>query len=155
MRFEKVDSAEKLLELLVRHDGSAARTISSRVGDLKQYSEKLFLYAENFTVSDGAGFFSFYGNDTSNHVIYLTLIAVDSELRGQGLGASMLGYLEAFGKQNGRNRIKLEVDKKNHRAIRFYRKNGFQRMADASAESFFMEKEIEKGVLLGEKRIGF
>lgn len=157
MRFERVNSKEKLLKLLIRYDDSAVRTVSSRVGDLKQYAEKLFLYGENFTAVDGekeAGFVSFYGNDVSNDMIYLTIIAIEPKFRGRGCGTAVLEYLESFGKRNGRNRIKLEVDKKNDQAVCFYKKNGFKIARDASEESFFMEKEIGKDVLLGKKGAG-
>ena len=145
MRFEKIESLEKMTELLIRYDDSAVRTISSRTGDLKQYAKKLFQYAENFVLSDGdkeIGFVSFYGNDDVDQMIYLTIIAISPQFKGHGFGTAVLNYLEKFGREHNRKKIKLEVDKDNTNAVCFYRKNGFQITEEASAESVFMEKEI-------------
>lgn len=145
MRFEKAESLEKMIELLVRYDDSAVRTISSRTGDLKQYARKLFRHAENFILSDGdkeIGFVSFYGNDAVNQMIYLTIIAIRPQFKGHGFGTAVLNDLERFGREHGRKKIKLEVDKDNTDAVCFYRKNGFRITEEASAESVFMEKEI-------------
>lgn len=116
MRFEKVDSLEKITELLIRYDDSAVRTISSRTGDLKRYAAKLFRYAENFILTDSnkeIGFVSFYGNDDENQVIYLTIIAISPRFKGHGFGTAALDYLEKFGREHDRKKIKLEVDKDN------------------------------------------
>lgn len=148
MRFRKIKSLEEMEKLLNEYDGSAVRTISSRTGDLRAYAGKLFQYAENFALYDGetahteVGFASFYGNDAKSRTVYLTIIAVRPAFRGRGFGTAVLNYLETFGKENGMDRIKLEVDKENTGAIRFYGKNGFQITEEASGESFFMEKEI-------------
>lgn len=148
MQFRKIQSLEELAKLLAEYDGSAVRTISSRTGDLQTYAKKLLKYGKNFVLSGGekehreGGFVSFYGNDTENKTIYLTIIAIHPAFQRQGFGTAVINYLEQFGKEKGMRRIKLEVDKENTGAIRFYRKTGFQITEEASGESFFMEKEI-------------
>ncbi len=147
MQFRKISSLEEMTQLLTEYDDSAVRTISSRTGDLHTYAKKLLQYGENVALFDErehmeAGFVSFYGNDAVNQTIYLTVIAIHPRLKGRGFGTAVIKYLERFGREHGRSRIKLEVDKENTGAVRFYRKNGFQITEEASEESFFMEKEI-------------
>lgn len=148
MRFKKISSLEEMTQLLAKYDDSAVRTISSRTGDLQAYAKKLLKNAENFALFDEegeqleAGFVSFYGNDAVTRTIYLTVIAIHPRFKRRGFGTDAIKYLERFGREHGMGRIKLEVDKENTGAVRFYGKTGFRITEEASEESFFMEKEI-------------
>ena len=145
LQFKKIDTLEKLLQILLKYDDSATRTISSRVADMKGYAEKLFCFAWNYEVcdeNDTVGFFSFYANDKIEKTAYLTIIAVDAEFRNCGVGSKILWYMQHICRENEMQRIRLEVDTKNQSAVCFYKKNGFKQVTDASADSFFMEKEI-------------
>ena len=55
---------------------------------------------------------------------YLQAIAVDKDLRGQGLGATLLEAIEAQGRTSGSTRLALDVSAKNHGARRFYDRHG-------------------------------
>ena len=80
MRIVKLESKDKILGFLERYNASTPRKLSDRVSNLEDYAEKLNEFARNYTIcleSEPVGFFSFYDNDISKKMAYLTLIAVD------------------------------------------------------------------------------
>lgn len=56
---------------------------------------------------------------------YLQAIAVDNELRGEGLGAILMDSLEEQARASGATRLALDVSAKNEGARRFYDSRGF------------------------------
>ena len=56
----------------------------------------------------------------------LLLIAVETDLRGRGIGAALLNRLTALSEGRGAKKFFLEVRAGNEAAIRLYRKAGFQ-----------------------------
>lgn len=56
---------------------------------------------------------------------YLQAIAVDSELRGDGLGSTLMDSLEEQARASGATRLALDVSAKNEGARRFYDRRGF------------------------------
>ena len=57
---------------------------------------------------------------------YLQAIAVDSRLRGQGIGSRLLDRAEQMARNNGAQRLALDVSANNHDAIRLYQNRGFR-----------------------------
>ena len=55
---------------------------------------------------------------------YLQAIAVDEQLRGDGLGALLMDSLEQRARESGAARLSLDVSAGNQRAIRFYERRG-------------------------------
>ena len=136
-----------MVEKLIKYDDSATRKISKRVGNLTQYAEKLIQYAENYVVQDKkkeVGFLSFYANERTRTYAYLTLIAVDIRVRGQGIGKLMMQYMEEECKKIEFENIRLEVDKENKNAVGFYKSLGFKVKSNASEISYYMEKRLRK-----------
>ena len=110
--------------------------------DLKAYSEKLYAYASFVVCRDGKdvkGFAAFYKNVDAKQ-LYVTLICVDKQLQGQGLGGKMLEVLESL-KGDGFDTIALEVVKTNQTAYHFYKKHGFIELEDRG-EKFLMRKTL-------------
>lgn len=145
MKFVRVQSREELLGLLEMYDASATRRITERVRNLKDYSGKLYTFAENYVIyeeKEPIGFFSFYANDDNTKQGYLTLIALKGAWQGKGAGSRALLFICEECKKRQMKEIRLEVDKNNQRAVSFYRNNGFAVGGEASRESFYMEKEI-------------
>lgn len=55
---------------------------------------------------------------------YLHSIAVDSELRGDGVGSVLMDYVEELARVSGSTRLSLDVSARNQRACRFYERRG-------------------------------
>ena len=55
---------------------------------------------------------------------YLQAIAIDKDLRGQGLGATLFEAFEDRARTTGSTRLSLHVSAKNERARRFYARHG-------------------------------
>lgn len=55
---------------------------------------------------------------------YLLAIAVDEQLRGEGIGSVLMDAFEARARENGSTRLCLDVSAKNESARRFYERRG-------------------------------
>ena len=60
------------------------------------------------------------------HTWYLGGFAIDSKLKGQGIGTKVLEDIKKFAPGEGIRRIELTVDINNHNAIALYKKAGFE-----------------------------
>lgn len=110
--------------------------------NLKAYSEKLYANASFVVCSEGKdvkGFTAFYKNVDAKQ-LYITLICVDKQLQGQGIGSQMLETLELL-KSEGFETVALEVLKTNQTAYHFYKKHGFIEQEDRG-EKFLMRKTL-------------
>jgi len=67
---------------------------------------------------------------------------VKSDLRGQGIGSSLLEFAIEHLKKTGMEVMRLHVDKDNLRAIKLYEKYGFVYSGDASPDKMIMLKEL-------------
>lgn len=133
-------SKESFLLLMKKAD-KLFTPISVRI-DLKAYSEKLYAYASFVVCCEGKdvkGFTAYYKNVDAKQ-LYVTLICVDKQLQGQGLGSKMLEILESL-KDEGFEAIALEVVKTNQTAYHFYKKHGFIELEDRG-EKFLMRKTL-------------
>lgn len=134
-------SKEGFLLLMKKADKLFTPPISEGI-DLKAYSEKLYAYASFVVCRDGKdvkGFTAYYKNVDAKQ-LYVTLICVDKQLQGQGLGSKMLEILESL-KDEGFEAIALEVVKTNQTAYQFYKKHGFIELEDRG-EKFLMRKTL-------------
>lgn len=134
-------SKESFLLLIKEADKLFTPPISEGI-DLKAYSEKLYAHASFVVCSDEKdvkGFTAFYKNVEAKQ-LYVTLICVDKQLQGQGLGSKMLETLESL-KSEGFETVALEVLKTNQTAYHFYKKHGFIEQEDRG-EKFLMRKTL-------------
>lgn len=134
-------SKEGFLLLMKKADKLFTPPISEGI-DLKAYSEKLYAYASFVVCRDGKdvkGFAAFYKNVDANQ-LYVTLICVDKQLHGQGIGSQMLETLESL-KSEGFETVALEVLKTNQTAYHFYKKQGFIEQEDRG-KKFLMRKTL-------------
>lgn len=88
---------------------------------------------------DVKGFTAFYKNVGAKQ-LYITLICVDKQLQGQGIGSQMLETLESL-KSEGFETVALEVLRTNQTAYHFYKKHGFIEQEDRG-EKFLMRKTL-------------
>lgn len=102
----------------------------------------MYAYASFVVCRDGKdvkGFAAFYKNVDAKQ-LYVTLICVDKQFQGQGLGSKMFEVLESL-KSEGFDTIALEVVKTNRIAYHFYKKHGFVELEDRG-EKFLMRKTL-------------
>jgi ribosomal protein S18 acetylase RimI-like enzyme len=67
------------------------------------------------------------GHDASDTaVIHLMAMWVHPEMRGSGAADALVAEVVAWARAEGANAVQLEVIESNHRARRFYERNGFR-----------------------------
>lgn len=109
-------------------DKSFPRSLSSRMGNLSDYTKKLCKNAIVIVAEDNGsviGFAAMYANDLVLKQAYLSQIAVSKEYIGRNIGKLLLASCERIAIENGMKMLRLEVDKTNERAINFYIKNRY------------------------------
>lgn len=110
-----------------------------------EFAQKLEAFADVYVLCvDGknAGMIAFYSNDEIGKTAYITLIGVKKNFRNLGLGKQLLKFCESVSIEKGFTKIKLEVNKLNETAIRFYIRNGFSQISQ-DEKSLYMMKELE------------
>lgn len=134
---------EKIRQLLSDFDKEFNPPLSERINDLDIYAEKLYKFANVYTMEKDRlvkGFIVFYDNDHETHTAYLSQIAVKSDSQTKGIGNKLLQIFEAISINNGMKQLKLEVQIRNEHAIKFYKRNGFEMCGEASSRSIYMMK---------------
>ena len=61
-----------------------------------------------------------------NAAAYLHKLYIDPDMLGSGLGSQLLARVKQNSKIPGNTELRLAVNKRNHRAIRAYERNGFK-----------------------------
>ena len=109
----------------------------------KELFEKIDKHAEFIVACDEEtqGYIAFYANDDISKVAYVTLLAVRPQFQNMHIGGALLENAQDVASDKGMRFIRLEVNKKNKNAIRFYQKHGFVPLYDTE-ESIYMQKEL-------------
>lgn len=143
MKLKKIESLEQIEKVIREFNDTFNPSTSSIVGNLKAYSNKICKHAITIVAIDDSrivGYASFYCNDSTNFVAYLSQIAVKEEYRGLGIGDMILKKIEEICLTNNMKFLKLEVYDHNSKAISFYKKNKFYIDGPASEKSKYMIK---------------
>lgn len=114
--------------------------------NLDEYVLKLYKYATIFTYYNGSqlkGFIAYYSNDTLKENAFLTIIIIDKDSRGGGIGRLLLESSISDLIKKGFKNYKLEVLKGNEKAILLYEKYGFEIVNDIG-ESYLMNLDLNK-----------
>ena len=101
--------------------------------DLETYLAKLAAGAEILSDSIGErcrGFVAYYCNDESSRQAYITLVLVEPESRGEGLGRTLVAAVLEIARRRGFTTCRLEVARSNEAAHAMYTAMGFRRVAD-------------------------
>ena len=95
--------------------------------DIEGYIKKLLEKAVILTFYENnlGAFIAFYANDTKSNIGFLSMLIVDSELQGKGLGYMLYKQSEDYLKQRGFTIYQLEVNRKNSNVLNFYIGLGF------------------------------
>ncbi|MCC5881464.1 MAG: GNAT family N-acetyltransferase [Halomonas sp.] len=109
--------------------------------DLEAYADKLLQKAEllvHYRGSEVLGIVAFYCNDVETLCGYLSLMWVSPEARGSGFAHELLDAVIRIMESRRFRHLKLEVLAENHRAINFYRREGFE-VTDANNGTLIMD----------------
>lgn len=93
------------------------------------YVEKIYNNAniQLYTVQGNlAGFVAYYCNDPSKDISFLTMLCVDSQYLGKGIGKHLLHSSISYVKSMGFSNFGLEVKEYNQPAIKIYKNAGFE-----------------------------
>ena len=83
------------------------------------------------------GLCAFYCNDLASHNAFLSLIIVDKTIQNKGIGSLLLSETKKYCEAEGMASLLLEVDKKNYRAINFYKKHNFSLEKEVGNSSIY------------------
>lgn len=142
---KKISSYKEILNILREFDLVFIPSISTKVLSLEKYALKLFenaiiiaYYMDNKIV----GFASLYANDNENKTAYISYIGVIPSFQKKRIGSDILNECIKYSIVNGMNKIKLEVNINNHRAIDFYHINGFKTHIKSNNDALYLIKYI-------------
>ena len=110
---------------------------------LQMLSDKFAKYGTVLIVrvrEDTVGFCSFYTNDKTSFIAFLSMIVVKKDYQGHGIGNDLLDATIKKCKENGMQYVRLEVDNTNLRAISFYMHRGFVFESKNEISSFYIYK---------------
>lgn len=141
---EKKAELTEVLEFLKEINDDIFPPLDSRV-DLNVYAGKILDFAECLVVKTNdkiQALSAFYCNDFENKVSYLTLIAVGSLLRNQGVATKLLDETIRHAKSKGMKKLVLEVNEQNQPAVKLYQKYGFEIFQTEDNGSVFMQYQI-------------
>src|ERR1700737_3099237 len=105
-------------------DASFVPPLRGRV-DIKSYALKLMEKSERFEAWSERtliGLVAAYSNDPQRQCAYITIVSVLMEFHGSGVASRLISECITFVKDLGFERIELEVDCKNERALALYKK---------------------------------
>ncbi len=128
-------------DLLVKIERQWHPEILIHKDPLLDYSQKIYEKSTvlGVVVSDEiVGFAAVYINNRETRQAYLTYIAFLEPFTRMGLGKGLLDQVITIVSDCGFTSIKLEVKKDNARARKFYKKQGFLELCDASENSIYM-----------------
>lgn len=129
-------SLKNISNHLDKVDSLFVPSLSSYV-DLDKYSKKIFENADRVELwrnEELVGLLAFYTNLNS---VFITNVSLDRSLQGLGFGAKMFNKLFEIIKDKNIEKVNLEVNSKNKKAINFYKSMGFD-----------LENESGKNLLL-------
>ena len=132
---------ESQIDICVEFVKSIDKEFPVKLSDLvniREYINKLITLGNVFIAKDSdkiVGICAGYINDIRTYNAYVSLLAVKHEYRKNGIASELMDiFVKESNKQNMK-RIYLETHKENFRAIKFYKKNKFELLKDAKANT--------------------
>lgn len=116
------------LREVIIHNPELNHSVLGRYKDVGLYIKKLVNNARVISIHEAGkiiGVIAFYCNNLEDSVSYISLIAVDVNNRGKGIGAELIDMALLVSKKKGFQCCRLEVEKSNTKAISLYVKKGF------------------------------
>lgn len=142
IKIKKIIVLNDIEKILKKFDNGFHVKISEKA-NLKEYSHKLYKFAHvygAFFYGECIGFISFYINKDTN-ISYLTLLAVEEKFQGKKVSQRLFEKYEEISFENNMKILKLEVFNENVRAVKFYKKNGFEFSEKSLVGKIYMVKK--------------
>jgi ribosomal protein S18 acetylase RimI-like enzyme len=141
---KQITNKKEILKILHEFDNIFSSPISKKVESLSNYANKLFENAFVYVArtDKNLGFVTLYANDINSNIAYISYIGVKKEARNMDIGKKLLETCKNKATEQGMKYLKLEVQKDNWIARKFYKKNGFSILGEASSKSLYMIKEL-------------
>ena len=136
------EDAFEIEQTLVRYAPLFSRLNESGIRELaEKYSKhgKVILFGED---NENCGFAAFYCNNANDKVAYLSLIATAEDMQRKGIGKRLIDEVQRISAEAGMEKLRLEVNNANSKAISFYIKNGFRLEKPASEHTQYLIKNI-------------
>jgi len=134
-----------LMEFLSKIDKYFTPNLSQKT-ELSDYCDKLLSKAQLFvSYSNGGainGLVALYANDFENHYAYVSLVAVDSDYRNQGIARNLLVQAINHVRGLGVDKIqKIGIYTNNHIALHLYETLNFCRIS-VSQNRYYLELSL-------------
>ena len=116
--------------------------------DIKQYAVKLFEKAQRLEAWENnrlVGLLAYYQN-FNDMSAFITNVSIENGFMGGGLATEMINKM-VDAVRGTLGVIRLEVNKGNERALRFYLKNGFVEKGTKDNHTVILEKNVVEGLL--------
>lgn len=139
-------SEEKLYNVLYKIEKQWTNGMANDSVSLMEYAEKIYRNAIILGAVEKdeiVGICAAYVNNKENQQAYLTYIALMMSFANKGLGTELLHIMENTAIEAGMKSMKLEVNKRNYDALRFYKKNRYNITAEKNDDSYFMVKYFD------------
>jgi ribosomal protein S18 acetylase RimI-like enzyme len=118
---------DRIFDLLYRIKDSYVPPLQEVV-DLEDYCKKISKFADIVIANNGArdiGLLAIYTNGAAGPFAFVSSIGIEPAFMGSGISGQLLNQAKTLTKCKGLPEIRLKVDARNERAIRFYRRHGF------------------------------
>ena len=141
----QLDNVNDIYKTILLFNEDFIPSLTDRGIILRDYAQKLQTHGIVYALKSEHmihAFIAFYANDQIGKCAYLAQLAVKPYGLNKGYGYTMIKLAMNRSKQNGMQRIKLEVFNENKHAIDFYIRQGFDFQGDPSGTFCHMIKEI-------------
>lgn len=146
--FFRTNKAEIIRKVINELNDYFIPKISDQVESIEEYVIKLSQFAINYVLYTNTkyiGLLSYYV-DKDKKEVYITLIGIIKDFQNRQLGNILLDLVFYEVKIFNLNVVRLEVQKSNEHAIKFYIKNGFLYEKEASENSIYLKFVVNKRV---------
>lgn len=144
---QQIKDKDKIKNFFIEEDNSFLEKLSSRV-DIEEYTDKLINNAVIYSIqrcNKIIAIIAYYRNNLNNKTAYLTYLCVDKLYRSNNYATKLLSIMFSDCINNGFLKIRLETNKDNLIARKFYEKNGFK-LYEQKNNSVFYEKILKNEV---------
>jgi len=146
MIFKKIEpnNFDRVFNLLSKIGNDYIPPLNEQVNNMEIYIQKIVTNADTFIIIDNncdIGILSIYCNNLLNKKAFITTLGIATNYKGQGIAKKLLLFVIEYVKLNKFEKIALEVNKNNIKAINFYKKSGFSIVTE-NKNSLFMELKL-------------
>ncbi|MFA5015602.1 MAG: GNAT family N-acetyltransferase [Actinomycetota bacterium] len=117
-------SSNTIYNYLIEVADSFIPNLNERVVNIKDYVEKIKSKAIIFEAKQKdhlVGMLAAYFNDHNSNIAFITTMSVAKLYQNKGIAKSLMLEAIKYGKEHKFNKIRLEVNKRNEKAIVFYK----------------------------------